>query len=141
MIVYAESSGIVAWLFGEPAGEAVRSVLQQATHVVTSQLTPLECQRAMQRGIATGRLKEGQARDLLARLARSSAGWIWLRPTPEVLERAGRPFPIEPVRTLDALHLASALAVRSEEPGVAMLSLDARVRQNAGALGFTLRPE
>jgi hypothetical protein len=141
VIVYAESSAVVAWLFDEPAGESVRAVLQQADHVVTSELTPLECQRAMQRGIALGRLREGQVRGLLAQLARSSAGWIRLASSSEVVERAGLPFPAEPVRTLDALHLACALVVRSQEPDIAMLSLDSRVRENAQVLGFRVQPD
>jgi hypothetical protein len=58
----------------------------------------------------------------------------------EVLERARRRFPVEPVRTLDALHLASALAARAAIPGLDLLSLDQRVRDNGAALGFDLLP-
>ncbi|MGQ0703998.1 MAG: type II toxin-antitoxin system VapC family toxin [Gemmatimonadales bacterium] len=140
MILYAESSAIVAWLFDEPEGESVRQLLEQSTHVLTSQLTPLECRRALQRGLALGRLQEAQVRDLSAQLARSSSPWIWLAPTSEALERAGNPFPVEPIRTLDALHLASALVARNEQPDIEMLSLDDRVRENAHALGFPVRP-
>ena len=141
MILYAESSAIVAWLFAEPAGETVRQLLQQATHVLTSQLTPLECHRALQRGLALGRLQEAQVGNLRAQLARSSETWTWLTPTSEALERAGNPFPVEPVRTLDAVHLASALVARSEQPDIELLSLDERVRRNAQALGFAVRPD
>jgi hypothetical protein len=56
------------------------------------------------------------------------------------LERARRPFPREPVRTLDALHLACLLSLRDELPEIAVVSLDGRIRTNADALGFDLRP-
>lgn len=141
MILYAESSAVVAWLFGEPPGETVRQFLRQADHVLTSELTLLECRRAMQRGMALGGLKETQVRELNAQLARSSARWIWLTLTSETLERAGNPFPVEPVGTLDAVHLGAALAVRSEQPEIEMLSLDHRVRENARTLGFPVRPD
>jgi hypothetical protein len=58
----------------------------------------------------------------------------------DVLEAAKRPFPNEPVRTLDAIHLASALLARSAISGLALLSLDLRVRAAAAALGFKVLP-
>ena len=46
----------------------------------------------------------------------------------------------EPLRTLDALHLASALSARSSAPGLVFLTLDERLRKNAKLLGFGLLP-
>lgn len=51
-----------------------------------------------------------------------------------------RPFPIEPLRTLDALHLATALSVRVPGEVVGFACLDERLRANAAALGFVLLP-
>jgi len=50
------------------------------------------------------------------------------------------PFPVEPIRTLDAIHLASAILARAAVPDLALLSLDERVRANGRALGFTVLP-
>jgi hypothetical protein len=58
----------------------------------------------------------------------------------ELGERAAAAFPEEPVRALDAIHLASALAVRSVTPEVEMVALDVRVRRNAMRLGIAVRP-
>jgi hypothetical protein len=58
----------------------------------------------------------------------------------EVIERARRPFPGEPIRTLDALHLASALVARAAVPGLALLTLDAAVREAGRGLGFAVLP-
>lgn len=63
-----------------------------------------------------------------------------MRVEDEILERARRPFPGEPVRTLDALHLASALVANTRIARLALLSLDRRVRQAARVLGLALVP-
>ena len=58
----------------------------------------------------------------------------------EVVERSRRSFPCEPIRSLDALHLATALIVRGLSPKVQILSFDDRIRENATALGLTVVP-
>lgn len=58
----------------------------------------------------------------------------------EILERAKRAFPDEPVRTLDALHLSSALMARASVTGLVFLTLDERLRKNAKLLGFGALP-
>ena len=141
MIVYAESSAVLAWLFGESRGAAVRATLAAAEVVLASDLTALECQRVLVRASAVARLSEANASALRGRLARAAASWMLLRIDDDALERAGRPFPHEPVRTLDALHLGTALAARAAVPDVQLLSLDDRVRQNGAALGFVVIPE
>ena len=54
--------------------------------------------------------------------AQAGAGWAILELSREVAERAEGPFPVEPVRTLDALHLASALLLRQALPDLRILS-------------------
>jgi len=70
------------------------------------------------------------ARDLLARLA-------FLELAAPVLERALRPFP-SPVRTLDALHLASIEFLRGRRQSVALATYDDRLAGAARALGIPL---
>ncbi len=52
------------------------------------------------------------------------------------MDRASLAFPIEPIRSLDALHLASAAELRQAIPGLSILSLDRRIVDNAKALVF-----
>lgn len=54
---------------------------------------------------------------------------------PDVLERALAPFPV-PVRTLDALHLASIEFLRGREQSVELASYDDRLVTAARALGI-----
>ncbi|HET6219276.1 MAG TPA: hypothetical protein VFE27_19800, partial [Acidobacteriaceae bacterium] len=58
----------------------------------------------------------------------------------EVVDRARKPFPAEPIRTLDAIHLAAALTARAYLAGLGLLSLDDRVRSAGRRLGFELLP-
>jgi len=76
----------------------------------------------------------------LAHLATAAAHWHVLRLGAEIVDRARQPFPGDPIRTLDAIHLASALVARSAVAGLALLSLDERVRTAGRKLGLTLVP-
>ncbi len=138
--LYAESSAVLAWLMGEAAAEAMRSALLGAELVVASRLTLVECSRSLVRAAATGRASEAAAADRRVLLAAVAAHWTLLRLDDEIFERVCRPFPVEPLRTLDALHLASALAAREATPGLTLLSLDARLRTSGRELGFPLLP-
>jgi predicted nucleic acid-binding protein len=138
--LYAESSAVVSWLLGEPAGLDVRELLGQVEVVVASDLTLVECDRVLIRAVALGEITEGSAADRRAHLSAAAAHWNVLRVGPEVVDRARRPFPKEPIRTLDALHLASAVAARGALPGPEMLSLHSRIRGAAIELGFGVHP-
>ena len=60
--------------------------------------------------------------------------------SPLVLERALQPFPL-PLRTLDALHLATAHYFRLLDPGLTVATYDERMAEGAQRLGFkVLRP-
>lgn len=141
MNLYAESSAVAAWLLGESTADAVRRLLGEGELIVASDLTLVECDRVLIRAAATGALSEAEAADRRSRLTTAASHWNLLRIDDESVERARRPFPHEPIRTLDALHLASALVTRAAVGDVALLSLDQRVRSNGERLGFEVVPE
>ena len=136
MNLYAESSAVLGWLLGEPAGESARRALADAELVVASDLTLIESDRVLIRAHTRDQISEAEMSDRRAVLNAAAAHWQVLRIDMEVVERARRPFPAEPIRTLDALHLASALVARSVVPGLALLTLDERIRAVARLLGF-----
>lgn len=140
MNLYAESSAVLAWLLAEEAGDDVQAILRGAEWVVASDLTLAECDRTLLRAHSTGSLSEMEMTRRRTLLEATSVHWTLMRLDREVLERARRRFPEEPIRTLDALHLASALAARSVISDLALLSLDQRVRDNGAALGFDVLP-
>lgn len=141
MNVYADSSAVLAWLLGEETGHSVREILQHSDLVMASDLTLVECDRVLICAVRIGEVDEAAAADRRSHLNAAAGHWHVWRVTPEIVERARQPFPAEPIRTLDAIHLASALAVRSTVPGVELLSLDERIRRAGKELGFRLRPK
>lgn len=134
--LYLESSAVVAWLLGEDSAADVIRAMNQAEVRVTSALTTVEVERAIRRAVVGRIVKEAMAHKLSGALARESASWITMSLTTGVLARAGRAFPVEPVRTLDAIHLATALAFSEAFPDLAILALDRRISANAIALGL-----
>lgn len=140
MIAYAESSAVLAWLLGEPDGRAVRDALRRAERVVASTLTAVECARAVARGVATRRLAPADELVALRLLDVARQSWVTRELTGPVLERAAARFPSEPVRTLDAFHLATAALFHEALGDVTMISLDDRIRDNARALGMAVGP-
>jgi predicted nucleic acid-binding protein len=115
-------------------------LLGDAELVVASSLTLIECERVLIRAVATNLLREAAAAERRAVLARTADHWVVFDLDAEVIERARRPFPAEPIRTLDAMHLATALLARSLVVDLAILSLDERVRHSAEEMGFRVLP-
>jgi len=140
LIAYAESSGVLAWLLGEPDGRAVQDALRSAERVVASTLTGVECARAVARGVATRRLAAADELVALRLLDVARRSWVTRELTGPVLERAAARFPSEPVCTLDAFHLATAALFHEALGGVTMISIDDRIRDNARALGMEVGP-
>ena len=136
MTLYAETSAVLRWLFAEDGGEGIRITLAGALKVTTSRLTLIETRRVVRRAEREGRVNAAQAADLLGIFAQAASTWAILEISDDVARRAEEGFPIEPVRTLDAIHLASALLLRQALPDLLVLSADERVRGNARALGF-----
>jgi hypothetical protein len=131
--LYAESSAVLAWLLDEPTAPAVRRLLGEAEVIVASDLTLIECDRVLLRAVALKELTEAEA-------AEAAAHWQVLRIAGEIVDRSRQPFPGDPIRTLDAVHLASLLVARSAVVGLRLLSLDDRVRQAATGLGVAVEP-
>ena len=136
MTLYAETSAVLRWLFQEEHGEQVRVALSRAAKVVTSRLTAIEVWRATHRAERQRRLSAAEAADVRAVFSQAGAAWAALELTDDIAHRAEERFPVEPVRTLDAIHLASALVLRQSFPDLVVLTADERVRANALQLGF-----
>lgn len=139
-MLYTESSALLAWLQDEDAAPDVARVLRDAEAVIATELTLLEVERVLLRAEHLGLRSPEALRSAREQLRAASEHWILRRIRPAVWRRAAGTFPVEPIRSLDALHLASLLDAREVVPDVAILSLDHRVRENAAALGFTVLP-
>jgi predicted nucleic acid-binding protein len=131
---------VLSWLLGEDGSEGVREALASAELVLASDLTLIECDRVLIRATGRGRLSEAQAADRRGRLGLVAQHWTILSLDDEIVDRARRPFPREPIRTLDAIHLSTALVARTHVSEPCLLSLDERIRSCARELGFHVIP-
>lgn len=133
---YIESSALVAALL-ERDGAALKSIRARG-RIVTSALTIAETARALLRARREGRLSGDQERSAVRALGRFERRCFLVAVAEPVLARARRPFPVEPIRTLDAVHLATVELLGEPPPLVVVVSRDRRVRENAQALGYRL---
>jgi predicted nucleic acid-binding protein len=135
-VLYVESSALVAaMLEGDPDAH---DSLQRPRRRVASRLTIAETARAIGRARAMGRLAAEEER----------AALIWLQEfenqcdlsdvTVDVLTRAGRPFPVEPIRMLDAIHLATVELLGETPQLLTIVTRDRRVRDNAMSIGYAV---
>lgn len=131
--LYVETSALLEVILDQPRASEVLAHLTSARALGASELLVLEASRVV------GRLgaRAGNAVDRLAWLEKR----VDLCPIDvDLRAHLARPFAVEPLRTLDALHLATALDVRLPSEKVGFLCLDERLRQNAMALGFAVLP-
>lgn len=134
--LYVETSALLAWLFGEENAPAVMDCINSAGRIVTSVLTRLETERSLMRAEKTGLITAADRQKLLGLFRRVSASWYYFSISEEVLVRSCGEFPAEPVRSLDAIHLSTALESVQLFQDVDVLSFDRRVAGNLVALGL-----
>lgn len=131
MTRYVDSSVVLRILFDEPERLSVWADDQP----VSSELLRVECLRVVDRARMSQGLDDetasrlrADAIDLVARIA--------LVPlSSRLLERAAEPFPTQ-LRTLDAIHLATALVLRDDEPDLSFATHDRELGAAARAVGF-----
>jgi predicted nucleic acid-binding protein len=105
---------------------------------VTSALTFAEAARAIVRARATGRVTPAEERAAVRALRVFERRCDIVAVTDAVLARAGRPFPVEPIRTLDAVHLATAELLGEPPQLLTVVTRDTRIQENARALGYAV---
>lgn len=125
-MIYLDTSVALAHLLAEDRSPPAAL---WAESLVSSRLLDYELWvRIHARGLAAS---HGEAvRDLVGRVA-------LLELAPPVLARAVEPFPA-PVRTLDALHLASAEFLCRQGQTIRLATYDDRMRHAAAAMGLDL---
>ncbi len=134
---YVETSALLRVLLD--GDEALRPALS-GEGLVTSALTFLEAGRALLRARREGRIDARGFREAERQLAAFERACDVVALGEEVHRRAREEWPAEPVRSLDAIHLASVRFLDAELGGLVVVSCDERVRRNAAALGFAVLP-
>lgn len=125
---YADTSALAKLVVPEAETEALRTwIMRAAVELASSDLARTELIRAVRRADVDAAAAE-RARDVLARITLISA-------TAEVFDRAGLLDP-ESLRSLDAVHLASALALGDSLEGI--VTYDERLAAAAHAAGIAV---
>jgi len=135
MVAYLDSSVALRHiLLGE---EAIRHVLA-CDKVIAAELLEIECRRVLHRYRLNGDLDDTGLIEALRRLEEILTGVSLLILSDAVKQKASGPFPVI-VRTLDALHLASAqvFSERYTDKKVLIFSHNRAMNRCAAVLGFT----
>jgi len=135
-VQYVESSALVAALLEHDTDVIKR--LPPGTRRLTSALTFSEAGRAIIRARTTGRLTAEDEKAAVRALRTFERRCFVLDVNQAVLDRVRRPFPVEPIRTLDAIHLATAELLGEPPQLVTIVTRDERVHANARALGYDI---
>lgn len=133
---YIESSALLAALLEQDA--EVMAELREVGRRITSALTFAEAARALLRARVTRRVTSAEERAALRALQTFERRCAVVAVTEAVLTRAGRQFPVEPIRTLDGVHLATIELLGEAPQLVTVVTRDERVARNARALGYAV---
>jgi predicted nucleic acid-binding protein len=117
---------------------AARKALRLGGRRVTSALTFAEAARAIVRARVTGRVTPAEERAAIRGLRLFERRCDIVAVPDAVLTRAGRPFPVEPIRTLDAVHLATAEVLGEPPQLLTIVTRDTRIHENARAVGYAV---
>ncbi len=133
---YIESSALLAALL--ESDRDVQRAIREPGRRLTSALTFAETNRAVLRARIGGRISEGEERSAIQALATFARHCDVIAVSDDVLARAGRPFPVEPIRTLDAIHLATMELLGEPPQLMILITRDSRVADNARAMGYSV---
>jgi predicted nucleic acid-binding protein len=129
-VLYLDTSVVLRAVLERGVSPDEERRIGEARILMTSRLALVEAARALLRVRQEGGLGE----DMLADVAREIDS-IWARCaiwelTSAVCDLAAQVAPLKPLRTLDALHLATYLLARRRlGPDVEMLTVDRRLRE------------
>lgn len=132
MRVYVDSSVVLRIVLGEP--KPLRE-WSRITSAIASEIARVECLRVLDRLRMTGAMDDREVARRRASTIKVLTGFELVRINRAVLDRAAEPFPTL-IRTLDAVHLASALLVHGRAPALRLATHDADLATAAQAVGL-----
>ena len=135
-LAYFDTSVLIKRYVEEP-GSAYARRLMRRYHLLSSVITPVEAVSAVARRYRAGEVTRTHFDAIVARMHADRLYWDLVELGAGVLEAAERLVLQTPVRTLDALHIASALVLRMEsEAALPFATADARQREAADQVGL-----
>jgi predicted nucleic acid-binding protein len=128
-VIYLETSALVKLIRSEDESDDLGDWLDEHTEIrwITSALTEVELPRAI-RAVAQEGLPSVPA--VLARLDRFEID--------PIIRSTAAAYPNPALRSLDAIHLATAQTAAATAPLTALVTYDSRLSQAADSLGITV---
>ena len=140
-MIYVESSALLELYLGQARAQDVRSILATPEEKVTSWVLAIEVPVVLRRVGASGLVDRDTLEALLSRFDADLARLSLRSDIERVAARVRPASRLSRRRSLDAIHVASALLLR-EETGlpVVVATLDDRVREVALSVGLAVIP-
>jgi uncharacterized protein len=110
-LAYFDTSVLVKNYIQEAGSTRVRELLE-TYEFVSSAIAPIELHSAVRRRHRQGEMTRRHYTSILARVKQDRAFWQLVEPVPPVLTKAEEIAITYNVRTLDAVHLASAIVIQ-----------------------------
>ena len=138
--IYLDASALVKLLVPELGSDALNEALVGAKDVIVADLALTETASALGRRTREGRLTPTESRSLYREAEKLARSCRPAELTPSIHRRAERLVLLSqgvPLRTLDALHVATAL----DTEAATLVTYDPRLRDAAAAQGLFVVPE
>ncbi len=133
MIAYIDTSVVLRLMFREPKPLKESPRVKKA---FASRLLAVELGRAIDRARLAGTINDDEVATLRGEADAAVASIALVGLTDSILERASDPMPTS-LKTLDALHLATAVELRAETEGELLFAThDSRLANAAKAMRF-----
>ena len=140
MWTYFDTSALVKRYVNERGRREVLQLLRR-NDCVTSAMLPVELRSGLRLRVAEGSIDPSQLPAMLKHVTADRSYWTLIDVGTDVLAAAETLVAAYPIRTLDAIHVASAqlFAARVSMPGLTFVSAEKRQTDTAFAVGLVVR--
>ena len=137
---YFDTSALIKRYIEEAGRRQVLRLLREHECVISAVL-PVELRSALRRRVTERTLDANRVPAILRRVAEDRAYWTLIEVGTDVLAAAAALLAAHPLRTLDAIQVASAqiFAARVSPPPLLFVSADTRQTEAAAAVGLSVR--
>jgi predicted nucleic acid-binding protein len=141
VIPYLDTSWLVKIFVEEDESEEARAMAAEAVTTATSAVAYVEARAAFARKHREGSLSDDEHRELVATFEAHWPGYASIDVSREIISAAADLVDRYPLRGFDAIHLASALALRARlGDDVTFCAADRRLNAAAAAEGLRVAP-
>jgi len=142
LICYLDTSALVKLYVQEQGSEIVRELVDKASLVATSKVAYPEARAALARGLRDGYLEEKDYRQAVAALQNDWLKCLVIEVSDSLVLLAGELAEKYCLRGFDAVHLASAITLKTQvKKSIVAACFDDRLWEALCAVGIEVLPE